>query len=119
MSERRAPLLLAAAALVAGSIAGCSPSGSDDVVLRIGTTGTVESLNPFVSDDTLTADFYQAMYPHLVQYDLKTAELTSDFATRWTSSNGGRSLTFDLVKNATWSDGKPLGAADVAWTLNL
>jgi peptide/nickel transport system substrate-binding protein len=112
--------LLAAGALVAATATACTSSGGGgDVVLRIGTTGTVESLNPFVSDDTLTADFYQAIYPHLVQYDLKTTQPTTDFATKWTAGTGGRSLTFDLVKNATWSDGKPLGAADVAWTLNL
>jgi peptide/nickel transport system substrate-binding protein len=118
-SWRRWITFSAVAALAVG-LAACSSSAADgQTVLRIGTTGTVESLNPFVSDDTLTFDFYQAIYPHLVQYNLETKEPAPDFATSWTSSNGGRQLTFHLVRNATWSDGKSLGAADVAWTLNL
>jgi ABC-type transport system substrate-binding protein len=79
-------LLPAAGALVAVSATACTSSGGgSDNVLRIGTTGTVESLNPFVSDDTLTADFYQAIYPHLVQYDLDTTKPTTPgpTASRW------------------------------------
>jgi peptide/nickel transport system substrate-binding protein len=119
-SWRRPLVLVALAALATSTVAACSSSGNGgQTVLRIGTTGTVESLNPFVSDDTLSFDFYQAIYPHLVQYDLKTKKPVADFATKWTSSAAGRKLTFTLVKNATWSDGKPLGAADVAWTIDL
>jgi peptide/nickel transport system substrate-binding protein len=37
-------------------------------------------------------------------------------AARW--SNGFKTLTFTIRKGVTWSDGKPLTAADVAYTFN-
>src|SRR2546421_6097819 len=33
-------------------------------------------------------------------------------------SNGFKTLTFTIRKGVTWSDGKPFGAADVAYTFN-
>ena len=41
-----------------------------------------------------------------------------DLATEWTVSSDGRVMTFNLVRNATWSDGEQVNADDVVWTLN-
>ena len=38
-------------------------------------------------------------------------------AQSWKWSNGNKTLTLQIVKNATWSDGKPLTAADVVYSL--
>jgi peptide/nickel transport system substrate-binding protein len=123
MNRIRRRLAVVCCALLVGALGtACTSSGSatgSKAILRIGTTGTIESLNPFVTDDTLTFDFFQAMYPFLVQYNLATAKLVPDLATSWQTTQGGKRVTFALVKGAHWSDGKPLGAADVAWTLNL
>ncbi len=37
-------------------------------------------------------------------------------ATEWSASDGGRRYTFTLVNNATWHDGRPLTADDVAFS---
>ncbi|MBI4588174.1 MAG: ABC transporter substrate-binding protein [Candidatus Rokubacteria bacterium] len=39
-----------------------------------------------------------------------------DLAERWSISPDGRRLTFHLVRNATWHDGKPFTSADVKFT---
>jgi peptide/nickel transport system substrate-binding protein len=122
MPLRRSVAIVAAATAVFG-LGACSGSSDSrkgsEAVLRIGTTGTVESLNPFTTSDSLTAEFFQAIYPHLVQYDLGTRVPVGDFATKWVTSADGKRLTFTLRRGATWSDGAPLAAADVAWTINL
>ena len=51
----------------------------------------------------------------LVQYNPKL-QFVPDFARSWQHSPDGTVWTFHTQPNAKWSDGKPLTAADVAWT---
>jgi peptide/nickel transport system substrate-binding protein len=86
--------------------------------LRIGTIGSVDSLNPWITEDTLTYDIIANIYPRLIQYNLKTLDFEAAFASSWQLSNHGRTWTFTTQPNAEWSDGKPLTAADAAWTIS-
>jgi peptide/nickel transport system substrate-binding protein len=115
--------LVAVAALLGAACSSASSSGSQNVVkqggiLRIGTLEGIDSLNPFVgfNQDSYSTWFY--VYPSLVQYDLHTYKFIPNFATSWQTSPDGLTWTFHLAPNAKWSDGKPLTAADVAWTVN-
>jgi peptide/nickel transport system substrate-binding protein len=56
------------------------------------------------------------IYPQLVQYG-PGEKLQGDWATSWSHSADGLTWTFH-VKPGKWSDGKPLTAADAAWTGN-
>ena len=61
------------------------------------------------------------VYPLLVQVDYSKSKgyyIASDWATSWKPSNGGKTWTYKLRKGAKWSDGKPMTAADAAWTIN-
>jgi peptide/nickel transport system substrate-binding protein len=115
--------LIAAGALLGAACSSASSPGpqhgvKQGGVLRIGTTEGIDSLNPFVgfNQDSYSTWFY--IYPSLVQYDLHTYRFIPNFATRWQTSPDGLTWTFHLAPNAKWSDGKPLTAADVAWTVN-
>ena len=115
--------LVAVAALLGAACSSASSSGSQNVVkqggiLRIGTTEGIDSLNPFVgfNQDAYSTWFY--IYPSLVQYDLHSYKFIPNFARSWQTSPDGLTWTFHLAPNAKWSDGKPLTAADVAWTVN-
>ena len=115
--------LVAVAALLGAACSSASSPGSQNVVkqggiLRIGTIEGIDSLNPFVgfNQDSYSTWFY--VYPSLVQYDLHTYKFIPNFATSWQTSPDGLTWTFHLAPNAKWSDGKPLTAADVAWTVN-
>src|SRR5262249_14837605 len=127
MAKRARPFglvaLVAVAALLGAACSSASSSGSQGVVkqggiLRIGTTEGIDSLNPFVgfNQDSYSTWFY--IYPSLVQYDLHTYRFIPNFATSWQTSPDGLTWTFHLAPNAKWSDGKPLTAADVAWTVS-
>ena len=110
------PLALAAAV----SLASCGSTGSGTGaggVLHIGTTYPIDSMNPFVAQADYAYVSYEYIYPQLVQYNSKL-EIEPDFARSWSTSADGRTWTFHTVPNAKWSDGKPLTAADVAWTIN-
>ncbi len=50
---------------------------------------------------------------------LQNAKVTPWLATANTWSNGNKTLTFTIRSGVKWTDGKPLTAADVAYTFNL
>ncbi len=105
------------------ALASCSASGTGSGssggsgVLHIGTTYPIDSMNPFVAQSDYSYAVYEYVYPQLVQYNAKLG-IAPDFARSWSASDGGRTWTFHTVRSARWSDGKPLTAADVAWTIN-
>lgn len=110
---------LAAAAAVALSSCGASGAGSGSAggVLHIGTTYPIDSMNPFVAQSDYSYAVYEYIYPQLVQYNASIG-IAPDFARSWSVSADGKTWTFHTVPHARWSDGKPLTAADVAWTIN-
>ncbi len=50
---------------------------------------------------------------------LQSAKATPWLATKWTYSNGNKTLTFSIRNGVKWSDGKPMTAADVVFSFNL
>lgn len=122
---RSAFALLSVAALLAS---GCSSNKVKDAstggsaappqggVLRVGQVGTTGSVNPYVGG---AFDVYANIFPFLIQFNLKTVEIEPYFAASWKTSDDGRTWTFKTQPNAKWSDGEPLTAHDVAFTLNM
>jgi len=118
-----------AAALVLA--AGCSstshsPSGSgtqgggsvvEGGVLRLGSSSSIDSLNPFVAINQDAYSTFEYIYPELVQYDAHL-KFAPDFAKSWSTSSGGKVWTFKTQPGAKWSDGQPLTAKDAAWTFS-
>jgi peptide/nickel transport system substrate-binding protein len=117
----RHPLrLIAAAVVVALAAAACggSSGGGGEVkeggVFRIGSSSTIDSLNPFVAFNGDAYTTFEYIYPYLVQFNTKL-QFVPDFARSWQHNADGTVWTFHTQPNAKWSDGKPLTAADVAW----
>jgi peptide/nickel transport system substrate-binding protein len=122
--KRVAVVLLAVAlALAASGCGGKSKSGSkgnvkEGGVLKLGTNSRIDSLNPFVAFNQDAYTTFMYIYPFLVQYDRKL-QFVPDFATKWETSKDGKTWTFHTRPGAKWSDGKPLTAADAAFTINV
>ena len=115
-----APLLMLGALLLVTAVTACGGSGSNGGnggTFRLGTSSGIDSLNPFVAFNQDAYSAFEYIYPVLVQYD-SNLHYAPFFATSWHSSNGGKTWTFKTQPNAKWSDGKPLTAADAAWTIN-
>jgi len=124
--SRRFRLAVALAGLIGVTtmLAACTAAlGSADVaaseggVLRIGTSYPIDSMNPFVAQSDYSYVAFEYIYPQLVQYNSKLS-LVADFATSWQHSANGLTWTFHTRPDARWSDGRPLTAADAAWTIN-
>jgi peptide/nickel transport system substrate-binding protein len=114
--------VIAAAATVAFTVAGCGSTAAgggvkNGGVFRLGSSSTIDSMNPFIAFQADAYVTFEYIYPMLVQYNPKL-QWAPDFARSWQVSPDGKTWTFHTQPNAKWSDGKPLTAADAAWTLN-
>lgn len=119
-------LLLIATACSKSSSSTPNPTGSGSVgggvveggVLRLGSSSSIDSLNPFKAFEQDAYNVFQYTYPFLVQWD-ENLNLVGDWATDWVWNDDHTSVEFHLITGGTWSDGTPLTAADAAYTLNL
>ena len=115
--------ILSCALMVVGAFA-VLPSASSraeaaaPVVLTVGYTQTVDSLNPFVGYLVMSYQVYGLMYEMLVGVD-KDLNPTPQIAESWSTSPDGLVWTFNIRHGMTWHDGTPVTAEDVNWTYNL
>ncbi len=98
-----------------------SPSaGADDSPIRFtwGASTEPSSLNPM--SGYLGTDFYfwTASYHLLINFD-QNLGATDGLATKVQTSSDSMEFTYTIRDDVTWSDGEPLTADDVAYTLNL
>ncbi|SFC94111.1 peptide/nickel transport system substrate-binding protein [Nocardioides terrae] len=120
---KRLGVALTSASLSVVLLAGCGSDGSSSNgggagVLRIGDASSkIDSLNPFVGHNGFATATFRVIYPYLLQYD-QSQNIVGDFAKTTAVADGGKTLTFTTHDGAKWSDGKPLTAADAAWTIN-
>jgi peptide/nickel transport system substrate-binding protein len=110
------PLVVAALAF-ATTATGSGKTAASSSLFRLGTASGIDSLNPYVAFNQDSYSAFEYMYPVLVQYDSKL-HFAPFFATSWSRSKNGKTWTFKTRAHAKWNDGKPLTAADAAWTIN-
>ncbi|KHL18550.1 peptide/nickel transport system substrate-binding protein [Mumia flava] len=117
---------LAAAALLA--LSACSPAATDadasgDPVA--GGTLDVVRANPFegfeLDKQTLNSSYQisQAVIEPLIRTSGDGTELVPGLATEWTFNDDSTVLTLTLNPDATFSDGSPVTAADVAFSVDV
>jgi peptide/nickel transport system substrate-binding protein len=113
----------AALALSAGALAVAAPGAAaqedETDSLLIATSQEVDTFNPFKSRYTLTYNTNMMSYDTLVRAGADDYQPVPGLATDWTESADGLEWTFTIRDDATWSDGEPLTAQDVAYTYNL
>ncbi|MEN9646517.1 MAG: hypothetical protein RL238_3186 [Actinomycetota bacterium] len=119
MKRQLGALGLAIAALGTMAVTTANASGGDEkVTLTVGLMQDLDSPNP-------TAGYLVSAYELWnLQYATLTDKAADDFATEpglaesWEPSNDGLTYTYTLREGLKWSDGEPLTADDVAWTIN-
>jgi peptide/nickel transport system substrate-binding protein len=114
-----AALLLVALAGAVGSAQSPTPTDKGKVVFVYGDTSEPSSLNPFKG--YLATDFYfWAWSYHLpITFGVKDLGPVPDFVTDTEVSEDGTTFTYTVRDDLTWSDGEPMTAHDMAFTLNL
>jgi peptide/nickel transport system substrate-binding protein len=119
----RVSALIAVLAIAAAACSGGGGGGGGGTTIqkggtfRIGTSSTIDSLNPFVGFQANSYLVWYEEYPYLNTYDVNN-DIVPYFAKSWDVSSDGLTWTFHLVSGAKWSDGQPLDANDVAWMFN-
>jgi peptide/nickel transport system substrate-binding protein len=110
----------ALAALTASLVPGASAAGSHQCVVMTGSgdAAFTHSFNPYTGP-TLNGNIMKgAIFEPLVVASVAGGgHLYPWLARSWKWTNGNRTLTLQIVKNAKWSDGQPLTAKDVVYSL--
>jgi peptide/nickel transport system substrate-binding protein len=117
---------LAVAALATALVASACSSGSGSTstsnatptdTLVIANPVKVDTLDPQVSSVNESIWLDQNLYSRLVQASPDGTKIVPDLATSWDVAPDGLTYTFHL-RAAKFSDGSPVTASDVAWSIN-
>jgi peptide/nickel transport system substrate-binding protein len=97
-----------------------APTGDSAVAgtdtLRIGTATDVVNYNPLIGNSRSDYWITNLMYPHLLSIGDDGSKQAS-VAVKWGYTDSTNAF-YEIRDDLTWSDGKPLTAEDVAWTMN-
>jgi peptide/nickel transport system substrate-binding protein len=108
--------------VVAVSLGAASAATGAPVTIE-GNTGVTftDNFNPFdTSSFAEQLSVRSLVNEPLFEFDvLKSNTQYPWLATKYSFANGGKTITFDLRKNVTWSNGAPFTSADVAYTFDL
>jgi len=100
------------------SCSGAPVHGGNLVYERQAATETLDPLNPLNGNGDIFS--YNLIYSGLVRSDPtgKTNNIVPSLSDHWTISADGKTYLFHLRPGIKFSNGQPVTAEDVAWTLN-
>jgi peptide/nickel transport system substrate-binding protein len=120
---KRAVIVVMMLALVAGAVSALPPvaaqtegGGDEKVVVRFGTTNSLDSLNPFKAVEVPSYEVINMQYNLLIQFSQEDLSPVPGIAESWEASDDGLTWTYHLNPDATWSDGEPVTSEDVKYT---
>jgi len=111
--------IVAALGVIATSPVGAQSQQSGDTVLKIGWAQNPKTLNPFVGQDEEDFSIWAINWDLLVNFSPKDLTPVPGIAESWDISDDKKTVTFHLVQDAKWSDGKPITSADVKYSLQV
>ncbi|HET7727588.1 MAG TPA: ABC transporter substrate-binding protein [Candidatus Limnocylindrales bacterium] len=117
--RRRVGRVLAAFGVLAALLLPAVPvAAQEPLVLRVGTTQDLDSMNPWGTALTVGFEAYTLNYETIAYWDENLAPMPA-FAESWEESEDGLTWTFTISPDKKWSDGTPATAEDARWTYQL
>jgi peptide/nickel transport system substrate-binding protein len=113
-----AAALAAAAIVVAAGGATASGQDGEKVVLNIGMSQGIDSMNPVRGVTVAAFEAWNMQYATLTDKAAADFSVTPGLAESWEGSDDGKAWTYTLRDGLKWSDGQPLTAEDAAYTIN-
>ncbi len=113
--------LLGLGAVAAGGQEGTTTTsaGSDEeLTLTVGLTQEIDSPNVTVGYTVAAYEVWNLQYATLTDKAADDFETIPGLAESWEGSEDGLTWTYTLREGLEWSDGEPLTAEDVAYTIN-
>jgi peptide/nickel transport system substrate-binding protein len=98
---------------------GGSSGGGENDVLRIGWSQDPKTLNPFIGVNEEEYTVWALNWELLLNWDPETLAPAPGIAESWEVSEDRKTVTFDLIDGAKWSDGEPITSEDVKWSLDV
>jgi len=98
-------------------LADCNP-GIPGGRLVVSTFGEPKTFNPITANENSSQEIYRFLFASLLGFDPIKQEIEPGLAESWTNAPDGKTWTFKLRKNLRWSDGQPITADDVVFTMN-
>ena len=97
---------------------GAAPAATGEgVTLRLSTTSEPTTLDPNLAEDYYSITPIEQMFLGLTNSNNETAEVEPELAESWEISEDGLTWTFNLRTDAVWSDGNPVTAQDVEYSV--
>lgn len=96
-------------------LAGCSSSGSGDQEFRFTLASEPPSLDPALMTDAQSSIVASGLFEGLMRLN-SAGEPENAIATDYTVSDDGKTYTFDLRKDAEWSNGDKVTAHDFVYS---
>lgn len=90
---------------------------SDEIVIRLSTTAEPTTLDPNLAEDYYSITPVEQMFLGLTNINNETAEIEPELAESWETSADGLTWTFNLRDDVVWSDGQPVTAQDVVYSV--
>jgi peptide/nickel transport system substrate-binding protein len=113
--------VLVLGAALAGFVSGAAPASAakpKTITFTVGVHNNADSFNPFLGFEVESYEVWALEYDYMVGYKMADMSPKPALATSWKTSDHGLTWTFNIRTGVKWSDGKPLTAADIAYTYN-
>ncbi len=95
-----------------------SANGDEKVTFTVGQLQNVDSLNVTLGALALDFEIWNLIWPTLTNKAAKDFSAEPAMAESWTSSNDGLTWTYKMRSGMKWSDGEPMTADDVKYTID-
>jgi len=115
---KRIAVVALAVLLAALTVPVASAQEDDDVVLKIGNTQTFDTMNPTAGFNVNEYEVWNLQYATLTDKAADDFAPIPGLAESWDPSEDGLTYTYTLRDDLVWSDGEPLTAEDIVWTIN-
>ena len=91
---------------------------AEKITYTVGTTQEVDSLNVNVGYLVIDYEVWNNIWPTLTNLAADDFAVVPAMADSWTSSDDKLTWTFKMHPGMKWSDGEPMGAEDVKYTID-
>ncbi len=119
MAAAAAAMVIAAATFTGAGAQSPTPPADEKVTFIFGDTAEPSSLNPMRGYNALDFYFWAYTYHLPIGFGVRDLEAVPDLVTDVETSEDGRTFTYTVRDDLTWSDGEPVTAQDLAFTLDL
>lgn len=110
--------LLVLVFVMSAAFVGCGGDDFDASTMTIGSSTSVDTLNPLSSYEQQSYEIIALVYDPLIRYD-KDLNPSPALADDWSVSKDEKTWTFHLNKDAKWHDDQPVTSEDVKYTYEL